>query len=66
MAGSLPLIIREIDQSDRSHSTPAQWSTLFDRTGGLWAKGALVGKFCGIFTSTASQHGCVDRPKLDP
>ncbi|KAL9933369.1 hypothetical protein V8E36_007545 [Tilletia maclaganii] len=37
--------------------TPAQVSTFFDATGGLWAKGALVGKFGGIFTSTASQHG---------
>ncbi|CAD6976971.1 unnamed protein product, partial [Tilletia controversa] len=31
--------------------------TQFDTTGGLWASGALVGKFGGIFTSTASQHG---------
>ncbi|KAM0752424.1 NAD(P)H:quinone oxidoreductase, type IV [Meredithblackwellia eburnea MCA 4105] len=32
-------------------------SAFFDTTGGLWAKGALVGKFAGIFTSSASQHG---------
>ncbi|KAE8209810.1 hypothetical protein CF327_g6250 [Tilletia walkeri] len=37
--------------------TPAQVSTFFDTTGGLWASGGLVGKFGGIFTSTASQHG---------
>ncbi|KDN50802.1 benzoquinone reductase [Tilletiaria anomala UBC 951] len=36
---------------------PAQVSAFFDRTGGLWAKGTLVGKFGGIFTSTSSQHG---------
>jgi len=36
---------------------PAAVSAFFDATGGLWASGALVGKFCGIFTSTASQHG---------
>lgn len=36
---------------------PAQVSTFFDRTGGLWAKGALVGKFGGVITSTGSQHG---------
>lgn len=29
--------------------TPAQVSAFFDQTGGLWASGALVGKFAGIF-----------------
>lgn len=28
-----------------------------DTTGALWAKGALVGKPAGVFTSTASLHG---------
>ena len=28
-----------------------------DQTGGLWARGALVGKVGGAFTSTAVQHG---------
>lgn len=37
--------------------TPAQVSIFFDKTGGLWMSGGLVGKFAGIFTSTASQHG---------
>ncbi|KAH9442933.1 hypothetical protein MJO28_014259 [Puccinia striiformis f. sp. tritici] len=37
--------------------TPAQVSTFFDMTGGLWQTGGLYGKFAGIFTSTASQHG---------
>lgn len=32
-------------------------SAFFDTTGGLWASGALASKMCGIFTSTASQHG---------
>lgn len=36
---------------------PAQFSAFFDATGGLWAQGKLVGKFGGIFTSTASQGG---------
>ncbi|CDR88365.1 probable 1,4-Benzoquinone reductase [Sporisorium scitamineum] len=36
---------------------PAQVSAFFDQTGGLWASGALIGKFGSIFTSTASQHG---------
>lgn len=35
--------------------TPMQ--TLFDATGQLWAKGALVGKVGSVFTSTATQHG---------
>ncbi|KAJ9094446.1 hypothetical protein QFC21_005985 [Naganishia friedmannii] len=34
-----------------------QVSAFFDATGGLWASGALVGKFGGVFTSTAGQHG---------
>lgn len=37
--------------------TPSQVSAFFDQTGGLWATGALVGKFATIFTSTASLHG---------
>ena len=32
-------------------------ANFFDRTGALWAKGALVGKLGAAFTSTASQHG---------
>lgn len=28
-----------------------------DRTGGLWAKGALIGKVGSVFASTATQHG---------
>ncbi|MDP1026614.1 NAD(P)H:quinone oxidoreductase [Sphingomonas sp. KR1UV-12] len=36
---------------------PSQMAAFWDTTGGLWAKGALVGKVGGAFTSTASQHG---------
>jgi NAD(P)H dehydrogenase (quinone) len=35
----------------------AQMRNFFDQTGGLWMKGALVGKVGSVFTSTASQHG---------
>jgi len=35
----------------------AQMRTFLDRTGGLWAKGALIGKVGSVFTSTGSQHG---------
>ena len=35
----------------------AQMKQFIDQTGGLWMKGALVGKVGSVFTSTASQHG---------
>jgi NAD(P)H dehydrogenase (quinone) len=35
----------------------AQMKNFLDQTGGLWAKGSLVGKVGGVFTSTGSQHG---------
>jgi NAD(P)H dehydrogenase (quinone) len=35
----------------------AQMKAFLDGTGGLWAKGALVGKLGSVFTSTATQHG---------
>jgi len=35
----------------------AQMRNFWDRTGGLWAKGGLVGKPAGIFCSTATMHG---------
>jgi NAD(P)H dehydrogenase (quinone) len=35
----------------------AQMANFWDQTGGLWFKGALVGKLGAAFTSTASQHG---------
>ncbi|KAI9218137.1 flavoprotein-like protein [Blastocladiella britannica] len=36
---------------------PAQIKSFLDSTGGLWAKGALVGKPTAVFTSTANQSG---------
>jgi len=35
----------------------AQMRTFLDMTGGLWSKGALVGKVGSVFTSSATQHG---------
>ena len=35
----------------------AQMQAFLDNTGSLWARGALIGKLGGAFTSTASQHG---------
>ena len=35
----------------------AQMRQFMDSTGGLWAKGSLVGKVGGVFTSSATQHG---------
>ena len=35
----------------------AQMRNFLDQTGGLWAKGALVGKVGSVFTSTGTQHG---------
>ena len=36
---------------------PSQMAAFWDTTGGLWYRGALIGKVGGAFTSTASQHG---------
>jgi NAD(P)H dehydrogenase (quinone) len=35
----------------------SQMSAFWDTTGGLWMRGALVGKVGAAFTSTAAQHG---------
>ena len=35
----------------------AQMRNFLDQTGGLWVKGALVGKVGSVFVSTATQHG---------
>ena len=41
---------------------PAQVKAVWDATGGLWMKGALVGKPIGVFFSTSTQGGgCVAR-----
>lgn len=35
----------------------SQMRAFWDQTGGLWMKGALVGKVASIFASSATQHG---------
>ncbi|MBX9679894.1 MAG: NAD(P)H:quinone oxidoreductase [Gemmataceae bacterium] len=35
----------------------AQMRNFMDQTGGLWAKGALIGKVGSVFCSTGTQHG---------
>lgn len=41
----------------RFGSAPTQMRAFLDSTGGLWAKGALVGKPAGAFVSTATLGG---------
>jgi NAD(P)H dehydrogenase (quinone) len=36
---------------------PAQMKNFLDQTGGLWAKGALVGKVGSVMVGAANQHG---------
>jgi NAD(P)H dehydrogenase (quinone) len=36
---------------------PAQWKAFWDATGGLWASGALYGKYAGVFVSTGTAGG---------
>lgn len=38
-----------------------QMRSFLDHTGGLWAKGALIGKVGSVFTSTATQRGTPTR-----
>jgi NAD(P)H dehydrogenase (quinone) len=35
----------------------AQMRNFLDQTGGLWAKGSLIGKVGSVFSSSATQHG---------
>jgi NAD(P)H dehydrogenase (quinone) len=35
----------------------SQMRNFLDQTGGLWMKGALIGKVGSVFTSSATQHG---------
>jgi NAD(P)H:quinone oxidoreductase type IV len=35
----------------------AQMRNFLDQTGGLWAKGGLIGKIGSVFVSTGTQHG---------
>ena len=41
----------------RYGNVAAQMQNFLDQTGGLWAKGALIGKVGSVFVSTATQHG---------
>ena len=41
----------------RFGNMPGQMRTFLDQTGGLWAKGKLIGKIGSVFTSTGTQHG---------
>jgi len=41
----------------RFGNMPGQWKAFWDATGGLWAKGALAGKYAGVFVSTGSHGG---------
>jgi NAD(P)H dehydrogenase (quinone) len=41
----------------RCGNMAGQMRTFLDRTGGLWMKGALVGKLGSVFASTGTQHG---------
>jgi NAD(P)H dehydrogenase (quinone) len=57
--------IAELGQADailfgtptRFGNVCGQMRQFLDATGGLWAKGALVGKVGGVFTSSNTQHG---------
>jgi NAD(P)H dehydrogenase (quinone) len=41
----------------RYGTAASQMRNFWDQTGGVWVKGALVGKVGSAFTSTATQHG---------
>jgi NAD(P)H dehydrogenase (quinone) len=60
--------VANVDQLAEAHAiifgTPtrfgnmaAQMRNFLDQTGGLWAKGALIGKVGSVFASTGTQHG---------
>lgn len=46
-----------IGAGTRYGTAASQMRNFLDQTGGIWVKGALVGKVGSAFTSTASQHG---------
>ena len=60
--------VATVDQLSEAHAiifgTPTRFGNMagqmrnfLDQTGGLWAKGALIGKVGSAFASTGSQHG---------
>lgn len=44
---------------------PSQMASFLDTTGGLWMRGALIGKVGAAFTATGSQHGGQETTLLD-
>ncbi|RPJ72675.1 MAG: NAD(P)H:quinone oxidoreductase [Desulfobacteraceae bacterium] len=63
---TIPLAaVEELESADAIiFGTPTRFGNMcgqmrqfLDATGGLWAKGALVGKVGSVFTSSATQHG---------
>ena len=46
-----------IGAGTRYGTASSQMRNFLDQTGGIWMKGALVGKVGSAFTSTATQHG---------
>ncbi len=46
-----------IGAGTRYGTAASQMRNFLDQTGGIWMKGALVGKVGAAFTSTATQHG---------
>ncbi len=46
-----------IGAGTRYGTAASQMRNFLDQTGGIWMKGALVGKVGSAFTSTATQHG---------
>lgn len=46
-----------VGSANRFGRISSQMASFWDRAGGLWMRGALVGKVGAAFTSTATQHG---------
>jgi NAD(P)H dehydrogenase (quinone) len=46
-----------VGSGTRFGTVTSQMRNFWDQTGGLWAKGKLVGKLGSVFTSSATQHG---------
>eukprot|EP00842_Homolaphlyctis_polyrhiza_P001098 jgi/Hompol1/198/HPOL_005264-RA len=50
--------------STRYGGASASMRAFIDTTGGLFVRGALAGKFGGVFTTTSSQHGGIEATPL--
>ena len=65
MSGIPVATVEELGEADavifgtptRFGNMTGQMRQFLDATGGLWAKGALVGKVGSVFTSSGTQHG---------